>query len=97
MTTCFAFDAALCTACHSCEVACAVWHGLMHGEQGYRVIEEVWDGEFPHAAQDVKARVRPGCDLCASVGSRPRCALSCPTGALTLTARTVSPGTPEDR
>lgn len=87
MATRFAFDATMCAACHSCEAACAVWHGLAHGEQGYRVIEEAWSGEFPHARQSIKTRVRPGCDLCASAGGRPRCALACPTGALRLTVR----------
>ncbi len=82
----FVFDATMCAACHSCEVACAVWHGLAHGERGYRVIEETWNGEFPCVAQSLDTHIKPGCDLCASVGGHPRCVLACPTGALALGA-----------
>ena len=79
----FAHDPALCTGCHACEVACAIWHGIVDGGRGYRYVKEEQTGVFPAVTRRFVAGVRRGCDLCATNGGSPRCASTCPTGALT--------------
>ena len=74
----FSFDAQLCTKCHACEVACAMWH-----EDGpFRIVEECEAGAFPVVGRTFTSRPLSGCDLCATAGGSPRCAGACPTGAL---------------
>lgn len=78
----FEFDETLCIKCWACEVACKAWHDIPANEMGYRVVEETDEGTFPDVKRHFRSIARSGCDLCASNGGRPRCALTCPTGAL---------------
>lgn len=78
----FMFDGALCSKCHSCEVACAVWHQLPAGEEGFRRVEEIEVGAFPFVRRLFTSKALAGCDLCKDCGGSPRCAQTCPTGAL---------------
>ena len=79
----FAFDPSLCTACHACEVACAMWHDMPSGKGGFRLVAEERDGAFPSAKRQFRTEIRHGCDLCKTSGGNPHCASTCPTGALT--------------
>ena len=78
----FSFDAYRCTKCHACEVACAVWHDADPPAGGFRRIDEEESGSYPNVTRTFKLVTLPGCDRCASAGCSPRCALTCPTGAL---------------
>ena len=78
----FSFDPALCIGCLACETACKRWHGRGATENGYRQVSAVEVGEFPDVRTEFSSRALAGCDLCATCGGDPRCAITCPTGAL---------------
>ena len=76
----FDFEPMRCVKCHACEVACAMWHD----GAGHRFVEEVESGKYPDVTREFRSVAQRGCDLCADSGGNPRCALTCPTGALTV-------------
>ena len=78
----FVFDHFLCMGCYACETACKQWHGRSATERGNRMVGEFEEGEFPLPVRHFTSRAMFGCDLCQSCGDEPRCALTCPTGAL---------------
>ena len=53
-------------------------------ERGFRVVEEREEGSFPNPRISYSSRAVAGCDLCSSCGGGPRCAIACPTGALSF-------------
>lgn len=78
----FSFDPALCIGCRACELACKQWHGIeTDGPWGRELVCEE-QGSFPDVERSFVSRATKRCDLCRSAGAAPRCARTCPTGAL---------------